>query len=89
MSTGAAATEMLGIRYFKHQEDSVWKKTIILGERCRVPRDDDDDDLKLYDEKGHKIMTYHPKSHSNLIQYSRHSTSSMDSDRDEDLQRNC
>ncbi|KAG6388042.1 hypothetical protein SASPL_153239 [Salvia splendens] len=88
MSTGAAATEKLGIRYFKHQEDSVWKKTIILGERCRVPRDDDDDNLKLYDEKGHKIITYHPKSHSGLIQYSRQSTSSIDSDKDEDLQRN-
>ncbi|KAL1552334.1 hypothetical protein AAHA92_13144 [Salvia divinorum] len=88
MSTGAAASEKLGIRYFKHHEDSVWKKTIILGERCRVPKDDDEDELKLFDEKGHKIITYHPKSHSGLLQYSRQSTSSVDSDKDENLQRN-
>ncbi|KAL1532583.1 hypothetical protein AAHA92_32571 [Salvia divinorum] len=67
-------------RIFKH-EDSVWKKTIILGERCRVPDDDDDDDLKLFDEKGNKIITYHPKSHSGLLQYSRQSTS-LDADHD-------
>ena len=61
-------------KYFKH-EDSVWKKAIILGERCRVPDDDDDDNINLYDEKGNKIITYHPKSHSGLLQYSRQNTS--------------
>ncbi|XP_047966567.1 uncharacterized protein LOC125210959 [Salvia hispanica] len=67
-------------RIFKH-EDSVWKKTIILGERCRVPEDEDEDDVKLFDEKGNKIITYHPKSHSGLLQYSRQSTS-LDADHD-------
>ncbi|KAH6761324.1 hypothetical protein C2S51_018273 [Perilla frutescens var. frutescens] len=60
------------MKYFKH-EDSVWKKTIILGERCRVP-DDGDDDINLFDEKGNKISTYHPKSYSGLLQYSRQNT---------------
>ncbi|KAH7835210.1 hypothetical protein Vadar_023913 [Vaccinium darrowii] len=46
----------------KH-EDSVWKKTIILGERCRVP---DEDDTVVYDEKGNRISTYHPKTPSSL-----------------------
>ncbi|XP_057799837.1 uncharacterized protein LOC131015445 [Salvia miltiorrhiza] len=85
---GAAAPEKPRVRersrYFKH-EDSVWKKTIILGERCRVP-DDDDDDLNLYDEKGNKIITYHPKSHSGLLQYSRQNTS-LDPDDDDDYLR--
>lgn len=46
----------------KH-EDSIWKKTIILGERCRVP---DEDDTVVYDEKGNRISTYHPKTPSSL-----------------------
>ncbi|KAK3023186.1 hypothetical protein RJ639_044173 [Escallonia herrerae] len=41
----------------KH-EDSIWKKTIILGEKCRVP---DEDDAVVCDEKGHIIPTYHRK----------------------------
>lgn len=59
----------------KH-EDSVWKKTIILGERCRVP--DEDDDTVVYDEKGNRISTYHPKMPSSLP-VSRQ-TSSIDPD---------
>ncbi|KAI4376437.1 hypothetical protein MLD38_014199 [Melastoma candidum] len=38
-------------------EDSIWTKTIILGEKCRVP---DDDEGVYYDNKGNKI------SHSGL-----------------------
>lgn len=45
----------------KH-EDSIWKKTIILGEKCKIP--DEDEDTILYDEKGNRISTYHPKSSS-------------------------
>ncbi|PSR91326.1 Regulator of nonsense transcripts 3B like [Actinidia chinensis var. chinensis] len=44
-------------------EDSVWKKTIILGEKCRVP---DEDDTILYDEEGKRISTYHPKNPGSL-----------------------
>ncbi|PIN06842.1 hypothetical protein CDL12_20615 [Handroanthus impetiginosus] len=51
------------------QEDSVWKKTIILGEKCKVP-DEDEEDI-LYDEKGNKISTYHPKNHSSTLSLSR------------------
>ncbi|GKC92840.1 hypothetical protein Tco_1158282 [Tanacetum coccineum] len=39
------------------REDSVWKKTIILGEKCRIP-DEDDDDIIL-DENGQRITTFH------------------------------
>lgn len=45
----------------KH-EDSIWKKTIILGEKCKIP--DEDDDAILYDENGNRISTYHRKSTS-------------------------
>ncbi|KAF5938413.1 hypothetical protein HYC85_022672, partial [Camellia sinensis] len=44
-------------------EDSIWKKTIILGERCRVL---DEDDTILYDENGNRISAYHPKTPSSL-----------------------
>ncbi|KAL6523989.1 hypothetical protein OROMI_031084 [Orobanche minor] len=51
-------------------EDSIWKKTIILGEKCKVP--DEDDDSILYDEKGNRISTYHHrKSHSGALSFSR------------------
>ncbi|KAL3650741.1 hypothetical protein CASFOL_007144 [Castilleja foliolosa] len=49
-------------------EDSIWKKTIILGEKCRVP-DEDEDDI-LYDENGNRISTYHRKSHSGKLSFS-------------------
>lgn len=51
------------------REDSVWKKTIILGEKCRVPQEDDD--TILYDEKGNRISTYHPKTPSTALSMSR------------------
>jgi len=51
------------------REDSVWKKTIILGEKCRVPQEDDD--TILYDEKGNRISTYHPKTPSTALSTSR------------------
>ncbi|KAI3505763.1 hypothetical protein L1887_27990 [Cichorium endivia] len=41
------------------RENSVWKKTIILGEKCRVP-DEDEDDI-IYDENGMRITTFHRK----------------------------
>lgn len=45
------------------QEDSVWMKTIILGERCRIPNEED---AVLYDDKGNRISTYHPKTPRSL-----------------------
>lgn len=51
------------------REDSVWKKTIILGEKCRVPQEDDD--TILYDEKGNRISTYHQKTPSTVFSMSR------------------
>nr|DAD49033.1 TPA_asm: hypothetical protein HUJ06_018970 [Nelumbo nucifera] len=41
-------------RAFK-PEDSLWTKTIILGERCRVP---DEEDAIIYDEKGRRLSSY-------------------------------
>jgi hypothetical protein len=43
----------------KPEQDSVWMKTIILGEKC-VP--DDEDDPIIFEGKGKKIAAYHPKS---------------------------
>ncbi|KAG8381789.1 hypothetical protein BUALT_Bualt05G0009300 [Buddleja alternifolia] len=56
----------------KH-EDSIWKKTIILGEKCRVP--DEDDDTILYDENGNRISTYHPKNTVGIRSFSRQNSS--------------
>ncbi|KAK1370286.1 Regulator of nonsense transcripts 3B like [Heracleum sosnowskyi] len=53
---------------FRH-EDSICKKQIILGEKCRVP--DEDDDTILYDEKGDRYITYHPKRPATLPSLSR------------------
>ncbi|MCD7469881.1 hypothetical protein HAX54_009292 [Datura stramonium] len=44
----------------KHEDQSIWKKQIILGEKCKVPNQDEEDTV-LYDESGNKITTYHPK----------------------------
>ncbi|KAK2986153.1 hypothetical protein RJ640_019559 [Escallonia rubra] len=50
-------------RKLKH-EDSIWKKTIILGEKCRVPNEDD---AVVCDEKGHIIPAYHRKIASSFL----------------------
>ncbi|KAH7574393.1 hypothetical protein ACOSQ2_008779 [Xanthoceras sorbifolium] len=47
----------------KH-EDSIWTKTIILGEKCKVS--DEDDDAIIYDNKGNKIPAYHKKTQSTM-----------------------
>lgn len=46
-------------------EGSVWMKTIILGERCRVPAEEDDDAV-FYDGKGNRISAYHPRTPRSL-----------------------
>ncbi|CAK7352912.1 unnamed protein product [Dovyalis caffra] len=51
----------------KH-EDSVWMKTIILGEKCKVP---DEDEAVIYDGKGKRISTYHKKASSSFSAMSR------------------
>ncbi|CAL0327137.1 unnamed protein product [Lupinus luteus] len=43
-------------------EDSVWMKTIILGEKC-VP---DEEDPVIYEGRGKKISAYHPKNSSSI-----------------------
>lgn len=50
-----------------NSEDSIWMKTIILGEKCKVP---DEDDAVIYYGKGKRISTYHPKIPS-MISLSR------------------
>ncbi|KAJ1423426.1 hypothetical protein SESBI_12360 [Sesbania bispinosa] len=42
-------------------EDSVWMKTIILGEKC-VP--DNEEGPVIYEGKGKRISAYHPKNYS-------------------------
>ncbi|KAE9586880.1 hypothetical protein Lalb_Chr23g0267841 [Lupinus albus] len=46
----------------KSSEDSVWMKTIILGEKC-VP---DEEDPVIYEGRGKKISAYHPKNSSSI-----------------------
>lgn len=47
----------------KH-EDSIWTKTIILGEKCKVS--DEDDDAIIYENKGNRISAYHKKTQSTM-----------------------
>ena len=44
-------------------EDSVWMKTIILGEKC-VPGEEDP---VIYEGKGKRISVYHPKNNSRSL----------------------
>ncbi|KAJ8643420.1 hypothetical protein MRB53_005168 [Persea americana] len=41
-------------------DECLWKKSIILGERCQVSGDDED--AFFYDEKGNKVMAYTPRT---------------------------
>lgn len=86
VSTGSAALSMRQgsrraengggkIKYLKH-EDSIWKKAIILGEKCRVP--DEDEEAIVYDEKGNRISTYHPKTKSNAFEIMSRQNSSAE-----------
>lgn len=47
----------------KH-EDSIWTKTIILGEKCKVS--EEDEDAIIYDKDGNKIPAYHKRAYSTL-----------------------
>ncbi|KAG0488843.1 hypothetical protein HPP92_007654 [Vanilla planifolia] len=46
------------------EEGSVWKKTIILGEKCRVPEneEEDEEEMVFYDESGRRKRNYHPRT---------------------------
>uniref|UniRef100_A0A7N0VE09 Uncharacterized protein n=1 Tax=Kalanchoe fedtschenkoi TaxID=63787 RepID=A0A7N0VE09_KALFE len=46
------------------KEESVWMKTIILGEKCKVA--DDEDDAVIFAERGVKVTAYHPKAPTSL-----------------------
>ncbi|OVA08413.1 hypothetical protein BVC80_209g147 [Macleaya cordata] len=45
------------------QEDSIWTKTIMLGEKCKVPNEEDD---IIYDQKGNRISSYRSKTPRSL-----------------------
>jgi len=51
-------------------EDSVWMKTIILGEKC-VP--DEEDDPVIFEGRGKRIAAYHTKRHT-VMSISRQSS---------------
>ncbi|KAK3213165.1 hypothetical protein Dsin_017871 [Dipteronia sinensis] len=59
----------------KH-EDSIWTKTIILGEKCKVS--EEDDDAIIYDNGGNRISAYHKKTHSTMS-LSRQNSHNIDS----------
>ncbi|GMN36025.1 hypothetical protein TIFTF001_005702 [Ficus carica] len=54
----------------KKTEDSIWMKTIILGEKCRVP-DEEEEGNVIYEGNGKRISAYHPRTASSLS-ISRH-----------------
>lgn len=45
-------------KYKSDEDNSLWTKTIILGEKCRP---DEEDDIMIYDKKGNIISTYHTR----------------------------
>lgn len=51
-------------------DDSVWMKTIILGEKCKVANEDE---AVIYEGQGKKISAYHPRTASS-ISFSRQSS---------------
>jgi len=58
-------------------EESVWMKTIILGDKC-VP--DEEDDPVIFEGKGKKISAYHPKTISSMSMSISRQNSFHDSD---------
>jgi len=58
-------------------EESVWMKTIILGDKC-VP--DEEDDPVIFEGKGKKISAYHPKTISSMSMSVSRQNSFLDSD---------
>ncbi|CAL0332918.1 unnamed protein product [Lupinus luteus] len=44
-------------------DESVWMKTIILGEKCNP---DEEEDAIIYERKGKKISAYHPKKSTSM-----------------------
>ncbi|KAL1344878.1 hypothetical protein HN51_018687 [Arachis hypogaea] len=44
-------------------EDSIWMKTIILGEKCNT---DEVEDPIIYEGKGKRIAAYHPRNRSTM-----------------------
>ncbi|CAL9054168.1 unnamed protein product [Musa banksii] len=43
-------------------EDTIWKKTIILGEKCKVGSDDEEEEMVVVDENGNRQRSYRPRS---------------------------
>ncbi|WOL14036.1 hypothetical protein Cni_G22816 [Canna indica] len=43
-------------------EDTIWKKTIILGEKCKVASDEEEEEVVVVDEKGNRQRYYHPRT---------------------------
>lgn len=48
-------------------EDSVWMKTIILGEKCQVNRDQEgEESAVIFEDKGKTVTAYHPRTKSSM-----------------------
>ncbi|MBA0744892.1 hypothetical protein Gogos_007494 [Gossypium gossypioides] len=45
-------------------EDSIWKKTIILGGKCKIS--DDDNDAVIFNGKHDTVLAYHPRTLSTI-----------------------
>ncbi|KAL9688457.1 hypothetical protein QQ045_032878 [Rhodiola kirilowii] len=63
VATSSSSSEQKKLKAKLEKEDSIWMKTIILGEKCRV---EDEDDAVIFDDRGIKVTAYHPKTPSSL-----------------------
>ncbi|XVF89067.1 hypothetical protein PTKIN_Ptkin19aG0101100 [Pterospermum kingtungense] len=64
-------------------EESVWTKTIILGEKCKVSHDDEDGGV-IYNGKGNAVTAYHPRTLSTVSMSRTNSLKDPDTVPDQD-----
>uniref|UniRef100_A0A1D1XEQ5 Uncharacterized protein n=1 Tax=Anthurium amnicola TaxID=1678845 RepID=A0A1D1XEQ5_9ARAE len=50
----------------KAAEESIWMKAIILGEKCRVPDDEEGEQFGPCDDKGNRQRSYRPRTPRSL-----------------------
>ncbi|KAK4277332.1 hypothetical protein QN277_015346 [Acacia crassicarpa] len=77
LSAARMGRDHLMMRGTHQKEDSVWMKTIILGEKCQVP--EDEEEAVIYEKKGKKVEAYHPRTKSSMS-FSNISSISIDAD---------
>ncbi|KAJ0971335.1 hypothetical protein J5N97_019294 [Dioscorea zingiberensis] len=49
----------------EEDQESLWKKTIILGDRCRIPSDEEGEAV-VFDRRGNRVRNYRPRTPRSL-----------------------